>query len=158
MGMSFLCTGIFLICQLLFFFFLSLLHGETFSFQSGDLAYLWPKGRKGWFWMKKDTVVTMCLCMNIWMVLQKLWNILRGKTRKPKGSLGNINSFCPPLRFCIGQAKGMMSEMTLLVGGIAEMTFPSMLWRGDNMPMNRVSMVCGICCCSCLRVFNRSSV
>lgn len=41
----------------------------------------------------------MCLCMNVWMVLQKLWNILWGKTRKPKGSLGNISSFCPPLHF-----------------------------------------------------------
>ena len=87
------------------------------------------------------------------MVLQKLWNILRGKTRKPKGSLGNINSFCPPLRFCIGQAKGMMSEMTLLVGGIAEMTFPSMLWRGDNMPMNKAPwcvVYVVIVACECL--------
>lgn len=91
-------------------------------------------------------LVTMCLCMNVLMVLQKLWNILWGKTRKPKGSLGNISSFCPPLHFFIGQTKGMISKIALLVGGIAEMTFPGMLWRGDNMPMKRGSMVCGICC------------
>lgn len=71
------------------------------------------------------------------MVLQKLWNILRGKTRKPKGSLGSISSFCPPLRFCIAQAKGKMTEITLLAGGIAGMTFTDMLWGGDNMSVNR---------------------
>lgn len=72
------------------------------------------------------------------MVLQKLWNILRGETRKPKGSLENISSFCPLLCFCIGQAKeGMMSEIILLAGGIAGMTFPDMLWGGDNMSVNR---------------------